>query len=1120
MTVREDLELDVSEALRSLERFDEVFAELAANLESRLNDAVASVSLQPIVTEGQEAAESAGGALQDSLAGAVDSFDAEPVAINLTDAAETGTAALSDDLSTAVDEFTAEPIATGITEAGAEGGDALSGALVDSIDAFDASPITGDIEGAVDAAESVVEVEAETGDIAGEIESAIGSVDASVTVEADTSEAVAAVTEIEEAITSADTAAVELSGTVGDVGSGAGGAAPAVAALADETDRYGKIAETATITAGFFTAQGQRMGGAITGVVSKLGPAGIAIAGTASALGSLGLGASEAADTGARMDAVFGDLREEIETIDIGGLNEDLSQLAIRAGTSDDGLRQTALGLALFAERAGVSTASAAKTAEQVIALSLALAGANPELGDAATLADRLPAALARGGRAVAALGLDISKEEIQARAMNDTHKKSVDELTQYDLAAAGAALATEQLGNSLGTKVQQGADSAQGRLRSLRTEVGELFEALGEPLAEPVIEFLEIATSALGSLFSLLEESGAIDVFAVAVEILGGALTGLVDILNLGEVALAGFTARFPGGKKPMEEMEEATRRIKEETGQLPGTLLLAKLGLIDVADGANTAGGAMGQTADEFASAGVTIEDTLEAAQKEFDDFAQTTESTFPGISDALKEFSSDTDISFGEFKKGLATTKADSEDFMVDLQTIIKAGGVQLAAELAALGPETAARAADQIAAQTPAQIQALEAQAVALHEVNVRLAIESARVQAEARAAAILADAGIPTEAALQALRDQSNASLQAISEMTPTEAKAYIEGLAQGITQNSPLSAEAARQAAIDAGNAAKEAGTGEFGGAGTSAIDEWTLSITEGKPQSDQESGAVGRSAGESAERSGVPAWRSAGQIASDTFLDAVRGTIQPAASAGGEVGSSAGRGAQGTGPPAFRSAGDVARDAFLGAVRAGIGPAGAAGREVGSAAGRETGAGGRSAVAGAGPEIVRLFIAGLAGGPIGAAFSVGSSIGARLLGGVKRALGIASPSREGQLVVDNLVASIRDRSRERLGEVRAVGDAMGEALVPTVGTPDLRALQLAQFPPLPPLSAVSASGGSTREAATSTQPSFIVQGNLVLQVQGVLDPSDPTAVDRLFGQIEDKLIERQEAHK
>lgn len=393
----------------------------------------------------------------------------------------------------------------------------------------DASTVTTSIDDAVNAADTNIEIEALTASITDDINESIAAADTTLEIDADVSQA-------EDAIGG-------LSDTLQPLTEGAGGASDALGGLAGATNLF---------AAGARTAAGD--GAAASGAVAGLGGAAATTVGVVGALGFATKTFTDealAADAATRrFKATFGPLADDINQIDIGGLNESLSDLALRLGADDDQLRQAASSIGAVGISSGKTREEVAATAEQIIVLAANASALNPALGTADQIIGGLTNGLARGGRFLGQFGIALTSAEINARALADTGKETAADLTVYEKAAAGAALASEQLGTSIAENINKGAESPTIKLRALKQSLLETFEGAGKDLIDPLVNSFEALEPVLEVLARLLGP-----ILLAALTVLAGALKGLDLALGfiaegLGNVFDLASHLPFVGGK------------------------------------------------------------------------------------------------------------------------------------------------------------------------------------------------------------------------------------------------------------------------------------------------------------------------------------------------------------------------------------------------------------------------------------------------------------------------------------------------------------------------------------------------------------------------------------------
>lgn len=475
----------------------------------------------------------------------------------------------------------ADPDTTGITSSIDAAVDAADVSVVPEADAGD---VTSSIDAAVDAADGTVPVDADTAQAEAQIDSLSTGTEATVTVDADTA---AADSEIDATVARAEADEVVLNVTadtgqadteIAAVGDAAAGATGDVSGLGAATEHLGQSNSTAALeaaglTSGLKVLSGVQAtaAGSATGVADAISGISVGSAATVTGVGAVVVAIDKFFEAGVRVQEskerfsqTFGGLAEDIANVNVGTLNGDLSDLALQLGTSTSKLRDAASGIGQFGAANGTAADEVARTAENVLALSLRARALNPALGESGDIAASLQGALARGGRALSVYGIALTTAEIQERARNDTGKETNAQLTQFDKLAAGAAIAAERLGPSLGETVAQGAEKANIQLDRIRVQFARLAAETGEPLVSPILDLLTnlvpiglAAGETLGvlvqALIPFIQATAAVAApvaaAASAIGELDPALVSLVAGLVAAAAGLGAFVTSFTAG-------------------------------------------------------------------------------------------------------------------------------------------------------------------------------------------------------------------------------------------------------------------------------------------------------------------------------------------------------------------------------------------------------------------------------------------------------------------------------------------------------------------------------------------------------------------------------------------
>lgn len=284
----------------------------------------------------------------------------------------------------------------------------------------------------------------------------------------------------------------------------------------------------------------------LTDVIGKIPteavPAAAAIAALAVVTDQFFQGAVQMESATLRMNNALGDMTSQVENVNIGGFNTSLFGLTSQVGSGTMALRNAIGTFGQVGIASGASSEKIAGASEQITVLATRAVALNPQLGSVGDVADRMQTALARGGRFAGQFGIALTSAEIKARAMQDTGKKTASELTQFDKSAAGAALATEKLGDKLKTDIEAGSKNPIIQLNKLKLAVGAARDEAGKPLVAPIIDILKTAngpavtlTRTLGALAAAFVPllAAIVGIVAPIAGGFGGALTGIITILT-----------------------------------------------------------------------------------------------------------------------------------------------------------------------------------------------------------------------------------------------------------------------------------------------------------------------------------------------------------------------------------------------------------------------------------------------------------------------------------------------------------------------------------------------------------------------------------------------------------
>lgn len=479
-------------------------------------------------------------------------------------------------------------------------------------------------------ASAFVTIRPEVSGFEAELASAVGGVpdqEVTLTADADTSAA-------EDAVESVPDGEVEITANTEQAEQGIDQVREKVEETTSSTNRLGDAAAEALGGMG-------NLGGASGAAAGALGSTAVAGAAAAAGLFTFAQAGVEAAGASQRFDLIAGSMADDLASIDVGGLSGDIGDLALQLGSSDEAMLNATASFVTFAESTGASSDQIVEASNNINALALRAVALNPGLGDAGAAAERMVTAFQRGGRALVPFGLGLSSAEINARAMADTGKVNVAELTAFEKAAAGAALATERLGQSMGQDFTEGAQNAQTQWARMTEQLGEAQEAIGGQML-PAVENI---TEAVTQMASGLANMSPRDWLSGLWDLSGGLIVnGLFDLRD----AIVGVNEVTAGRMEISDDViaalggeTEATRAAVAEQEALSDAVantLPSLGGIIAQADAAGEAFGIMNASSDPQ-----VIIDNLSLALFAWDDFQNninTVREWGPRIAGALQQ------------------------------------------------------------------------------------------------------------------------------------------------------------------------------------------------------------------------------------------------------------------------------------------------------------------------------------------------------------------------------------------------------------------------------------------------------------------------------------------------
>lgn len=476
--------------------------------------------------------------------------------------------------------------------------------------------------------EQDISVTAETGAAASDMDAFMADYfNLDVDVDADTSAAVAAVESIPDG-------EVEVTANTEQAEAALDQVKEKVEETTDSTSKLGEAAQ------GALTGMGG-LSGAAGGAANALGAS--AVAGGAAAVGlfSFAQAAIDAESAGQRFEMIAGTLGPELQTIDVGGLSGDIGELALQLGSSDEAMLNATASLVTFGQSTGATDDQIVATSDNINALALRAVALNPSLGDAGEVATRLSTALARGGRATTQFGIGLTSAEINARAMADTGKQNAADLTQFEKAAAGAAIAVERLGGSMGTDFQQGSQNARTEWNRMTEALGEAQESVGSRML-PAIENITGAVTDLAQGLTELDPGKALKglfdlgpgLIANGFTDLASAISGTTEVTETQGSIVEGSSTAWGEATTQVDAYAEAQTAAQEAVA---GTLPTLG-GIISQADQAGEAFGILNASSDPQ-----VIIDNLGLALFAWDDFQANITSVAqwgPNIAAALQQ------------------------------------------------------------------------------------------------------------------------------------------------------------------------------------------------------------------------------------------------------------------------------------------------------------------------------------------------------------------------------------------------------------------------------------------------------------------------------------------------
>lgn len=518
----------------------------------------------------------------------------------------------------------------------------------------DATPVTDAIDTAVADANSTVDLIGDAGAIPADIEDAIASANTVVDVSAD-------VTQAQDAIDSLQATPIDVEvdantdnaqNAIDGLSQSASGGTTSLGNLKGAAEGFGVAAELGA--------------GSATGLAAGIGSASAGAGAAAGAFAALGgfIGEVVSKATGAQtaqlqFNRVLGQSADAISHINVGGLNTTLEDLGKTTGTTTAGLELTTAGIVQMGKSSGDTVPQAGAVADKLLAIGSALSVTKPQLGDAADVTTNLERALIRGGRALVPFNISLTAAQIAAEGVKEGLAATSADLSTFDKITAGANLVAAQYGNTLGSLVKDGAQSAAVQFRQLKTTVEEFLVQIGTPLIAPVLDFVRAAVPSFEAFATILGQlaQAALPALQGPLEVLGGLLHSVSVVISAIPPPLLSAGIAFLAVSKSVEELAGAMGSLGSITGGL-GFAIEAFSGPIGIAVGVLAAGAAafklFGSSSDDAAKHARDGAKTILGASSDL----QSTTTAIDGLSKSIDTLANSAD-GFGSASKLIRTS-----------------------------------------------------------------------------------------------------------------------------------------------------------------------------------------------------------------------------------------------------------------------------------------------------------------------------------------------------------------------------------------------------------------------------------------------------------------------------
>lgn len=246
----------------------------------------------------------------------------------------------------------------------------------------------------------------------------------------------------------------------------------------------------------------------------------------------------------------LGDAQKRLE-LQLGDIADQLVDTAdeyAKLGLSAQDVLELEAAFVDVATALGVADPLMASMADEAAATAAAVALLGDQ--DAATVIELIGKAAGGSERALKELGIEVTEAEVLARALADTGKRTADELTRGEIAAAAYAIILEELKPKLDAASTGSADLEQ-RQKELGAEWETLTGKIGQGIEGPITDLLTALIAAVDWFIALEATMGEVQVaFKNALAPIGDVANALGDVLDLLVlVGSRGLIPNFTGG-------------------------------------------------------------------------------------------------------------------------------------------------------------------------------------------------------------------------------------------------------------------------------------------------------------------------------------------------------------------------------------------------------------------------------------------------------------------------------------------------------------------------------------------------------------------------------------------